>query len=174
MTSFFHKKIFFCRLLSCRHCKSATILHCDLTRKVTKQKLQKRLSMSQKWCNISEQNTNGVMAQLVARLNGIQKVRGSNPLGSTTKIPYILYGIFVYFQGDCANLEKFVPRRCRANPCGLTLTLLRKRPRYTSFESPWLHKKNIIHLVWYFFMQRQGIFRDLSRCCSATRTPTGW
>lgn len=24
------------------------------------------------------------MAQLVARLNGIQKVRGSNPLGSTT------------------------------------------------------------------------------------------
>lgn len=25
------------------------------------------------------------MAQLVARLNGIQKVRGSNPLGSTTK-----------------------------------------------------------------------------------------
>ena len=26
----------------------------------------------------------GVMAQLVARLNGIQKVRGSNPLSSTT------------------------------------------------------------------------------------------
>ncbi len=25
------------------------------------------------------------MAQLVARLNGIQKVRGSNPLSSTTK-----------------------------------------------------------------------------------------
>lgn len=25
------------------------------------------------------------MAQLVARLNGIQKVRGSNPLGSTKK-----------------------------------------------------------------------------------------
>ena len=66
------------------------------------------------------------MAQLVARLNGIQKVRGSNPLGSTTKIPYILYGIFVYFQGDCANLEKFVPRRCRANPCGLTLRNVNK------------------------------------------------
>ena len=27
----------------------------------------------------------GVMAQLVARLNGIQKVRGSNPLSSTIK-----------------------------------------------------------------------------------------
>ena len=67
------------------------------------------------------------MAQLVARLNGIQKVRGSNPLGSTTKIPYILYGIFfVYFQVDCANLEKFVPRRCRANPCGLTLRNVNK------------------------------------------------
>lgn len=27
------------------------------------------------------------MAQLVARLNGIQKVRGSNPLGSTNRYP---------------------------------------------------------------------------------------
>lgn len=35
------------------------------------------------------------MAQLVARLNGIQKVRGSNPLGSTKKISYILYDIFL-------------------------------------------------------------------------------
>ena len=33
---------------------------------------------------------------------------------------------FVYFQGDCANLEKFVPRRCRANPCGLTLRNVNK------------------------------------------------
>lgn len=41
----------------------------------------------------------GVMAQLVARLNGIQKVRGSNPLGSTKKLPYVLYGNF-YCQGD--------------------------------------------------------------------------
>ena len=65
---------------------------------------------------------------------------------------------FVYFQGDCANLEKFVPRRCRANPCGLTLTLLRKRPRYTSYESPWLHQKNIIHLVWYFFYAKTRDF----------------
>lgn len=114
MTSFFHQKIFFCRLLSCRHCKSATILHCDLTRKVTKQKSQKRLSMSQKWCNISEQNTNGVMAQLVARLNGIQKVRGSNPLGSTTKIPYILYGIFCLFP---RWLREFRKIRATAMPC---------------------------------------------------------
>lgn len=114
MTSFFHKKIFFCRLLSCRHCKSATILHCDLEGKVTKQKSQKRLSMSQKWCNISEQNTNGVMAQLVARLNGIQKVRGSNPLGSTTKIPYILYGIFCLFP---RWLREFRKIRATAMPC---------------------------------------------------------
>lgn len=34
------------------------------------------------------------MAQLVARLNGIQKARGSNPLVSTKKISYILYDIF--------------------------------------------------------------------------------
>ena len=35
------------------------------------------------------------MAQLVARLNGIQKVRGSNPLGSTKKISYKMYDIFL-------------------------------------------------------------------------------
>ena len=29
----------------------------------------------------------GVVAQLVERLNGIQEVRGSNPLGSTTLFP---------------------------------------------------------------------------------------
>ena len=32
----------------------------------------------------------GVMAQLVARLNGIQKVRGSNPLSSTKNKRHIL------------------------------------------------------------------------------------
>ena len=74
------------------------------------------------------------------------------PLAPPQKYHTSCMVFFVYFQGDCANLEKFVPRRCRANPCGLTLTLLRKRPRYTSFESPWLHQKNIIHLVWYFFL----------------------
>lgn len=37
------------------------------------------------------------MAQLVARLNGIQKVRGSNPLGSTTKntIHFVWYFLFI-------------------------------------------------------------------------------
>ncbi len=30
--------------------------------------------------------TTGVLAQLVERLNGIEEVRGSNPLGSTTLI----------------------------------------------------------------------------------------
>lgn len=36
------------------------------------------------------------MAQLVARLNGIQKARGSNPLVSTTKNIVHLYDIFFY------------------------------------------------------------------------------
>ncbi len=37
------------------------------------------------------------MAQLVARLNGIQKVRGSNPLGSTKKniVLYVRFFLFV-------------------------------------------------------------------------------
>ncbi len=30
--------------------------------------------------------TTGVLAQLVERLNGIEEVRGSNPLGSTTLV----------------------------------------------------------------------------------------
>jgi hypothetical protein len=32
---------------------------------------------------ILDYNINGVLAQLVERLNGIEEVRGSNPLGST-------------------------------------------------------------------------------------------
>ena len=44
------------------------------------------------------------MAQLVARLNGIQKVRGSNPLGSTKKISYILYGIFLFISKVIARI----------------------------------------------------------------------
>lgn len=40
---------------------------------------------------------NGVMAQLVARLNGIQKVRGSNPLGSTKTIKSLLSVDFFCF-----------------------------------------------------------------------------
>ena len=54
------------------------------------------------------------MAQLVARLNGIQKVRGSNPLGSTKKIPYILYGIFCLFP---RRLREFRKIRATAMPC---------------------------------------------------------
>ena len=67
----------------------------------------------------------------------------TNPLGSTTKIPYILYGIFVYFQGDCANLEKFVPRRCRANPCGLiTNEERRKRVAFADIECSFIANKS--------------------------------
>ena len=85
------------------------------------------------------------------------------PLAPPQKYHTFCMVFFVYFQGDCANLEKFVPRRCRANPCGLTLTLLRKRPRYTSFESPWLHHKNTIHFVWYFFVYFQGDCANLEK-----------
>ena len=33
---------------------------------------------------ILDRDSDGVLAQLVERLNGIEEVRGSNPLGSTT------------------------------------------------------------------------------------------
>ena len=40
---------------------------------------------------------NGVIAQLVARLNGIQKVRGSTPLSSTKKSASSSLADFFYF-----------------------------------------------------------------------------
>ena len=48
------------------------------------------------------------MAQLVARLNGIQKARGSNPLVSTKKISYILYDIFLCGIGDSPRFHRGV------------------------------------------------------------------
>ena len=43
------------------------------------------LTTLSKCSTIKRQTKLGVMAQLVARLNGIQKVRGSNPLSSTNR-----------------------------------------------------------------------------------------
>ena len=54
---------------------------------------------------------------------------------------YVGYGILHDF---------IVVLLCNMNPCGLTLTLLRKRPRHTSYESPCLHHKNIVHLYDIF------------------------
>ena len=41
--------------------------------------------------NLSGRETSGVLAQLVERLNGIEEVRGSNPLGSTIRGVYRVY-----------------------------------------------------------------------------------
>ena len=54
-------------------------------------------------CGFGESG-HGVMAQLVARLNGIQKVRGSNPLSSTIKKQGFIPAFFVVEL--CGN-EKF-------------------------------------------------------------------
>ena len=48
------------------------------------------------------------MAQLVARLNGIQKARGSNPLVSTTKNIVHLYDIFLCEIGDSPRFHRGV------------------------------------------------------------------
>lgn len=45
--------------------------------------------------SLEQGNTFGVVAQLGARLNGIQKVRGSNPLNSTKKSPAFVRGILL-------------------------------------------------------------------------------
>lgn len=52
----------------------------------------------------------GDMAQLVERRVRNAKVRGSNPLISTTKISYILYDIFLFI---AFSDKKQVPRMSR-------------------------------------------------------------
>ncbi len=59
-----------------------------------------------------------------------------------------LYDIFLCGIGDSHDF--IVVLLCNMNPCGLTLTLLRKRPRHAPYESPCLHHKNIVHLYDIF------------------------
>ncbi len=49
------------------------------------------------------------MAQLVARLNGIQKVRGSNPLSSTIKEKRTIYGVRIFY--DMLVYKIVIPHR---------------------------------------------------------------
>ena len=52
----------------------------------------------------------GVMAQLVARLNGIQKVRGSNPLSSTTDKNPLAQPSGFLFVVEHVNEQKFLTK----------------------------------------------------------------
>ena len=61
-----------------------------------------------------------------------------------------LYDIFLCGIGDSHDF--IVVLLCNMNPCGLTLTLLRKRPRHAPYESPCLHHKNIVHLYDIFYV----------------------
>ena len=65
------------------------------------------------------------------------------PLAPPQKYHTFCMVFFVYFQGDCANLEKFVPRRCRANPCGLiTNEERRKRVAFADIECSFIANKS--------------------------------
>ena len=80
------------------------------------------------------------MAQLVARLNGIQKARGSNPLVSTTKyrtnVRYFLCGI-----GDSHDF--IVVLLCNMNPFGLiTNEERRKRVAFADIECSFIANKS--------------------------------
>ena len=110
------------------------------------------------------------MAQLVARLNGIQKARGSNPLVSTKKNIVQTYDIFLC--GIGASHDFIVVLLCNMNPCGLTLTLLRKRPRYTSYESPCLHQKNIVQ-TYDIFLCGIGASHDFIVVLLCNMNPCG-
>ena len=81
------------------------------------------------------------MAQLVARLNGIQKARGSNPLVSTTKISYILYDIFLCGIGDSHDF--IVVLLCNMNPYWLiTNEERRKRVAFADIECSLIANKS--------------------------------
>ena len=71
----------------------------------------------------------GDMAQLVERRVRNAKARGSNPLIST-KISqsYAMGWRDFFYKGIQRNYSNCAHGVCRANPCGLTLALLRKRP----------------------------------------------
>ena len=82
------------------------------------------------------------MAQLVARLNGIQKARGSNPLVSTKKISYILYGIF-FIQRQGISHDFIVVLLCNMNPYGLmTNKERRKRVAFADIECSLIANKS--------------------------------
>ena len=57
---------------------------------------------------------------------------------------------YFFLCGIGASHDFIVVLLCNMNPCGLTLTLLRKRPRHTSYESPCLHQK-ISYMRTIFF-----------------------
>ena len=96
------------------------------------------------------------MAQLVERRVRNAKVRGSNPLISTTKISYKCTIFFLCGKGDSHDF--IVVLLCNMNPFGLTLTLLRKRPgRFLRIplSPPQKYRTN----VRYFFMWDRGFPR---------------
>ena len=88
----------------------------------------------------------GGVAQLVERLNGIQEVRGSTPLISTTykKTNPITVGFFFFFGGSARRYRA----ACGVNPFGLALRLcdIPGTPRDTVY--PWgkgAHKQKSEH-----------------------------
>ena len=85
---------------------------------------------------VTTQSPNGVMAQLVARLNGIQKVRGSNPLGSTKNIVHFVR----YFLFEDRGFHDFIVMLlCNTNPCGLMLHFASKLARFAITEVSKIH-----------------------------------
>ncbi len=81
------------------------------------------------------------MAQLVARLNGIQKVRGSNPLGSTKKYRTYRTIFFCLRQGIPHDFIVVLP--CNKNPCGLiTNEERRKRVAFADIECSLIANKS--------------------------------
>ena len=51
----------------------------------------------------------GAVAQLGARLDGIEEVVGSNPIGSTNKLPYSPDTSFTERSGDMAYMPELFP-----------------------------------------------------------------
>ena len=81
------------------------------------------------------------MAQLVARLNGIQKARGSNPLVSTKKISYVCTIFFWWRQGILHDF--IVVLLCNMNPCEpITNEERRKRVAFADIECSLIANKS--------------------------------
>ena len=97
----------------------------------------------------------GGVAQLVERLNGIQEVRGSTPLISTTYIKTnpILSGSFSFsgdLHGDAVPPAAWTPARQADAPLWWV-----NSPATLFHKSLFLRQKNPTIFVWFFLVKRE-------------------
>ncbi len=93
---------------------------------------------------LEEKSHAGVLAQLVERLNGIEEVRGSIPLGSTYLIDSNLHRNKLPSRNSCRNMSDSVLGCPSRSPHGLASRIFRSilgsPVMMKTFPARWLHR----------------------------------